>query len=154
MTPAEVRLSARDQAAILQRALSERFKDVAERVDPCIDVRTESKDHSADHQLRERQLLFDQASETRSVFARDVEDRAQLARAPSRDFADRWAYLRHVLDKYHGRIDRCAAHCGLSRRSISEKLRRYRIDKADFKPRGARRQRLASAESGNPAFSG
>ncbi|QEH38281.1 Transcriptional regulatory protein ZraR [Aquisphaera giovannonii] len=44
------------------------------------------------------------------------------------------AYLVRVLEKYHGRIDRCASHCGLSRRSISEKLRRYQIDKSDFKP--------------------
>lgn len=43
------------------------------------------------------------------------------------------AYLIRVLERYRGRIDRCAAHCGLSRRSISEKLRRYRIDKAEFK---------------------
>ena len=47
------------------------------------------------------------------------------------------AYLQRVLERYRGRIDRCAAHCGLSRRSISEKLRRYRIDKADFKPNTA-----------------
>ncbi|GAC1470111.1 MAG: acetoacetate metabolism transcriptional regulator AtoC [Isosphaeraceae bacterium] len=43
------------------------------------------------------------------------------------------AYLIRVLERYRGRIDRCAAHCGLSRRSISEKLRRYTIDKAAFK---------------------
>jgi len=43
------------------------------------------------------------------------------------------AYLVRVLDRYRGRIDRCAAHCGLSRRSISEKLRRYQIDKSEFK---------------------
>src|SRR4051794_10689474 len=42
-------------------------------------------------------------------------------------------YLVRVLERYRGRIDRCAAHCGLSRRSISEKLRRYQIDKAEFK---------------------
>jgi two-component system response regulator AtoC len=42
-------------------------------------------------------------------------------------------YLLRVLERYRGRIDRCASHCGLSRRSISEKLRRYRIDKAEFK---------------------
>ena len=48
------------------------------------------------------------------------------------------AYLARVLERYRGRIDRCAAHCGLSRRSISEKLRRYRIDKADFKRKSAR----------------
>ncbi|CAN5778219.1 sigma-54 dependent transcriptional regulator [soil metagenome] len=55
------------------------------------------------------------------------------------------AYLRRVLEKYRGRIDHCAEHCGLSRRSISEKLRRYRIDKADFKPHVAAR-RLAVTE--------
>ncbi len=48
-------------------------------------------------------------------------------------------YLRNVLEKYRGRIDACAAHCGLSRRSISEKLRRYRIDKSEFKPHAAKR---------------
>ncbi len=48
------------------------------------------------------------------------------------------AYLRRVLEKYRGRIDRCSAHCGLSRRSISEKLRRYGIDKTEFKSQPAR----------------
>ena len=53
--------SARDQAAILQRALSEGLEGVtqetAARDDPCIDVRLEGKDHSADDQLRDRQLF-------------------------------------------------------------------------------------------------
>ena len=49
------------------------------------------------------------------------------------------AYLTRVLEEYRGRIDRCSEHCGLSRRSISEKLRRYRIDKAEFKMHGNRR---------------
>lgn len=53
------------------------------------------------------------------------------------------AYLRRVLDRYRGRIDRCAEHAGLSRRSISEKLRRYGIDKASFKPRQRLRRDLA-----------
>ncbi len=58
------------------------------------------------------------------------------------------AYLQRVLERYRGRIDRCAEHCGLSRRSISEKLRRYRIDKAEFKPHlAARREGLAVADS-------
>jgi two-component system NtrC family response regulator len=57
------------------------------------------------------------------------------------------AYLQRVLERYRGRIDRCAAHCGLSRRSISEKLRRYRIDKADFKGKAPRRQELVLGES-------
>ncbi|MDX2037317.1 MAG: sigma-54 dependent transcriptional regulator [Isosphaeraceae bacterium] len=44
------------------------------------------------------------------------------------------AYLLRVLRLYNGRIDPCAKHCGLSRRSISDKLRRYGIDKSEFKP--------------------
>jgi len=55
------------------------------------------------------------------------------------------AYLIRVLEKYRGRIDRCAEHCGLSRRSISEKLRRYEIDKADFKPALRGRNKFAMA---------
>ncbi|MGO9922653.1 MAG: helix-turn-helix domain-containing protein [Isosphaeraceae bacterium] len=49
------------------------------------------------------------------------------------------------MEKYRGRIDRCALHCGLSRRSISEKLRRYQIDKSDFKPSMRDRKRFAMA---------
>jgi two-component system, NtrC family, response regulator AtoC len=55
------------------------------------------------------------------------------------------AYLQRVLEKYRGRIELCARHCGLSRRSISEKLRRYQIDKRDFKPHVARRKQFALA---------
>ncbi len=53
------------------------------------------------------------------------------------------AYLVRVLEKYRGRIDRCASHSGLSRRSISEKLRRYGIDKAAYKPHTSHRRGLA-----------
>ncbi len=55
------------------------------------------------------------------------------------------AYLKSVLEKYRGRIELCARHCGLSRRSISEKLRRYQIDKRDFKPHPSRRRQFALA---------
>ncbi|HKI19070.1 MAG TPA: sigma 54-interacting transcriptional regulator, partial [Isosphaeraceae bacterium] len=55
------------------------------------------------------------------------------------------AYLQHVLEKYRGRVELCARHCGLSRRSISEKLRRYKIDKRDYKPHSSRRRQLALA---------
>src|SRR5262245_60044622 len=55
------------------------------------------------------------------------------------------AYLQHVLEKYRGRVELCARHCGLSRRSISEKLRRYQIDKRDYKPHSSHRRRLALA---------
>ncbi len=50
-------------------------------------------------------------------------------------------YLLRVLEHYNGRIAPTAAHCKLSRRSISEKLRRYGIDKADFKPRSGKRSK-------------
>ncbi|SIO64985.1 DNA-binding transcriptional response regulator, NtrC family, contains REC, AAA-type ATPase, and a Fis-type DNA-binding domains [Singulisphaera sp. GP187] len=56
------------------------------------------------------------------------------------------AYLQRVLSRYRGRIDRCAAHCGLSRRSISEKLRRYCIDKAEFKSKASLHQEVALVE--------
>jgi two-component system NtrC family response regulator len=52
------------------------------------------------------------------------------------------AYLQRVLERFRGRIDHCAKHCGLSRRSISEKLRRYRIDKAEFKAKKPRRKQV------------
>ncbi len=55
-------------------------------------------------------------------------------------------YLQRVLERHRGRIDRCAAHCGLSRRSISEKLRRYGIDKATFKAKPPRRAAVALNE--------
>jgi two-component system NtrC family response regulator len=55
------------------------------------------------------------------------------------------AYLQRVLEKYRGRIEQCAQHCGLSRRSISEKLRRYQIDKRDYKPHISRRKQLVMA---------
>jgi len=55
------------------------------------------------------------------------------------------AYLKRVLEKYRGRVELCARHCGLSRRSISEKLRRYQIDKRDFKPEPSGRRQLALA---------
>jgi two-component system, NtrC family, response regulator AtoC len=55
------------------------------------------------------------------------------------------AYLQRVLEKHRGRIEPCARHCGLSRRSISEKLRRYQIDKRAFKPHSSRRKQFALA---------
>ncbi len=55
------------------------------------------------------------------------------------------AYLQRVLEKHRGRIELCARHCGLSRRSISEKLRRYQIDKRAYKPHTSRRKQFALA---------
>ncbi len=52
------------------------------------------------------------------------------------------AYLQLVLERNRGRIELCARQSGLSRRSISEKLRRYQIDKANFKPHSRSRRSL------------
>ncbi len=82
-------------------------------------------------------------------FSLDFDDRRPL-QAITDELTERIerAYLQRVLERFRGRIDRCAAHCGLSRRSISEKLRRYRIDKAEFKPHlAARRDGVAVGES-------
>jgi len=53
--------SVRDQAAILDRALSEGLEGVthqnAARDDPCLEARHEGRDHSADDQLRDSQLF-------------------------------------------------------------------------------------------------
>jgi DNA-binding NtrC family response regulator len=43
------------------------------------------------------------------------------------------AYLRKALQESHGHIGRCAQITGLSRRSITNKLATYNIDKATFK---------------------
>jgi two-component system response regulator AtoC len=53
-------------------------------------------------------------------------------------------YLNQILQQYQGRIDRCSEHCGLSRRSISQKLSRYGIDKSEFKPDLIRKRELAA----------
>jgi transcriptional regulator with GAF, ATPase, and Fis domain len=42
-------------------------------------------------------------------------------------------YIRKALEKAHGNVGRCAALCGLSRRSISAKIAEYNINKASFK---------------------
>jgi DNA-binding NtrC family response regulator len=43
------------------------------------------------------------------------------------------SYLRGALGKTHGHIGRCAQLCGLSRRSVTDKLAQYGIDKSAFK---------------------
>jgi DNA-binding NtrC family response regulator len=43
------------------------------------------------------------------------------------------AYLRKALQECHGHVGRCAQICGLSRRSVSDKLASYNIDKSTFK---------------------
>ncbi len=77
-------------------------------------------------------------------FHLDFDHRRPLAEITA-DFTCRIerAYLQRVLEKYRGRVELCAQHCGLSRRSISEKLRRYQIDKRDFKLHPSRRKSVA-----------
>jgi DNA-binding NtrC family response regulator len=42
-------------------------------------------------------------------------------------------YIRKALKKSHGNVGRCARICGLSRRSITTKISKYKLDKATFK---------------------
>jgi DNA-binding NtrC family response regulator len=42
-------------------------------------------------------------------------------------------YLRKALKKTRGHVGRCAKISGLSRRSVTEKIAQYKIDKAIFK---------------------
>ncbi|HXG13441.1 MAG TPA: sigma-54 dependent transcriptional regulator [Gemmataceae bacterium] len=42
-------------------------------------------------------------------------------------------YLRKALKKSRGHVGRCARICGLSRRSVSDKIAQYKIDKSQFK---------------------
>ena len=81
-------------------------------------------------------------------FSLDFDHRRQL-QAITDELTERIerVYLQRVLEKHQGRIDRCAEHCGLSRRSISEKLRRYGIDKTEFKPHVMARRSLALLET-------
>jgi two-component system response regulator AtoC len=69
--------------------------------------------------------------------------RSQLQVDLSRPLADQVAemaaafeqrYLRMALKKTHGHVGRTAVLTGLSRRTITEKLALYQIDKAEFKP--------------------
>jgi DNA-binding NtrC family response regulator len=61
-----------------------------------------------------------------------------LARPMTDQLADLTAafeerYLRAALAKTRGQVGKCAEMSGLSRRSITDKLGQYKIDKADFK---------------------
>ncbi|MGO9549130.1 hypothetical protein [Mycobacterium sp.] len=76
--------SARSQADILHRALSD-LEGVthkpAAREDPCINVRPEGKDRSADHQLRERQLFRHKFAPDRDLWLAKVERNPEDARS-------------------------------------------------------------------------
>jgi DNA-binding NtrC family response regulator len=55
---------------------------------------------------------------------------AQLAELVN-DFED--SYLRQALRESHGHVGRCARICGLSRRSVTDKLASHNIDRSTFK---------------------
>jgi hypothetical protein len=76
--------SVRSQADILDRALAdlEGFThETAARDDPCIDVRREGKDHSADQQLRDRQLFRHKFVPDRDLWLAKVERNPEDARS-------------------------------------------------------------------------
>jgi len=71
-------------------------------------------------------------SETKSVLSTDTsrpltDQLAELVRA----FEER--YLRKALRRTRGHVGKCAKLSGLSRRSITEKIGQYKIDKSEFK---------------------
>ena len=43
------------------------------------------------------------------------------------------AYLRQVLERYQGRIDRSAAHAGITTRQLNKLMTRYGLKKEDYK---------------------
>ena len=77
--------SARSQAAILHRALSEGLQglahETAARNNPCINVRLDGQDHSADHQLRERRLFRHKLVPDRDLWLAEVERNPEDARS-------------------------------------------------------------------------
>ncbi|MBX6314402.1 MAG: hypothetical protein IRY99_16035, partial [Isosphaeraceae bacterium] len=42
-------------------------------------------------------------------------------------------YFTRLLTRYRGNIARCAKHSGLSRRSVTQKLQKYALDRTLFK---------------------
>ena len=42
-------------------------------------------------------------------------------------------YIRRAMKKSRGHVGKCAKICGLSRRSITDKVAHYQINKAEFK---------------------
>ncbi len=76
--------SARDQAAIVHRALSgleDVTHQIAARDDSRIDVRLGGKEHAADHQLRNRDLLRHKSEQQRDQLLADVERNPEDARS-------------------------------------------------------------------------
>ncbi len=50
-------------------------------------------------------------------------------------------YFTRLLSQYRGNVAQCARHCGLSRRSVTQKLQKYALERTAFKsPRRAPRR--------------
>jgi DNA-binding NtrC family response regulator len=52
-----------------------------------------------------------------------------------------YSYFSQLLERHHGNVVRCAKHSGLSRRSVTQKLQRYALKRADFRLLGKKRER-------------
>ena len=42
-------------------------------------------------------------------------------------------YFQQLLERYHGNVARCALHSGLSRRSVTQKLQKYGLDRRAYR---------------------
>ncbi len=56
-------------------------------------------------------------------------------------------YLTQLLGKYKGNVARCAQHSGLSRRSVTQKLQKYGLDRTKFKESSSRPTKANSSAS-------
>jgi len=56
-------------------------------------------------------------------------------------------YFVRVLSQFHGNVAKCARHSGLSRRSVTQKLQKYGLERAAFKNSRHRRRLDQSAQT-------
>ncbi len=140
--------SARSQADILDRALADLeglTHEIAARDDPCIDVRLEDQDHSADHQLRERQLFRHKFAPDRDLWLAKVERNPEDARSvfflaetsfQLEDFVDarKW-YARRV--EMGGAMRRSTGRCTGSRPRCRNSANRGRMFRRPTSRRGS-----------------
>jgi DNA-binding NtrC family response regulator len=49
------------------------------------------------------------------------------------------SYFIQLLERHHGNVLKCAKHSGLSRRSVTQKLHKYALNRADFRLAAGRR---------------
>ncbi len=56
-------------------------------------------------------------------------------------------YFTRLLSQYKGNVARCARHSGLSRRSVTQKLQKYALERTQFKGPRRRSPRLLDIET-------